>query len=303
MKDCNNRCVETGRLGSRHGDKVGFIIAPGTVTTDKIANRAITPEKLSGDVLSKVFYPLVETTRRDLQTQINSFKTNGIALSDKFGTNSCIGMTQKSLSEAFVWLCGEISKSLGYNILEVQFEVSPHSSADLQTDITVTLVPPVGYIERVCLYINDTLVDTECHAEHYSFITTIFKTSNVKVEFDYFGRRYTKQRVVQMGKNLAESWAYVGSGEVFLDVYKHRENLLSYENFINLQQVTVTNWGDRIILVLDKDIHQEIEAINMSGFEIPFDIDETVLEDQVVYTSKNTYQDGTWPIEIIMNKT
>lgn len=290
----------SGKLIGDPDKKVGWVISNGAITTPKIADRAVTPDKLSGDVVTKMLYPMVENTRINLQHQINAFNAHGVALSNTFGPNPCIGISQKALSEAFRWLCEQVSEVAGKNILDVKFEVNPPVTSSLQADITITLVPPIGKIERIALYIDDVLVDTEHVAENYSFSTTLYKSSNVKVEYDYLGKHYTKQRLVQIGKSDAETWSYTGSGTVFLDVYRHRDCLVSYDDLMSMRQILVGMWGDYIFLVLDNSTGSKVGKITMSGFEIPFDKDTSLLEGYTVYTSKNRYINGTWPIAIGM---
>ena len=290
----------SGKLMGKPDKKLGLVIRDGAITTHTIADRAVTPDKLSGDVVSRVIYPIVENVRRDLQQQISSLNAHGVAVSDSFGPSPCIGISQRALSEAFLWLCEHVSELSGKDILDVKFEVSPSFSSEPQAEVTVTLVPPISKIGRIALFINDEPVDTEPVAENYSFTTTINRTSNVKVEYDYFGKRFIKQKMVRIGDLPVDMWSYAGSGEDYQDVYRHREYLLDYEGLTGIEGITIAKWGDRILIVMDNNIHENVEGITMSGFKIPFDVDTETLEGYAIYTSKKQYIDGTWPIEISM---
>ena len=91
--------------------KLILTIKDGSVTTPKIADRAVTPEKLSNRVKAEVVKPLVDAAKDDLQNQIDSLEVSGIALSQEFGNNPNIGISQKVLTERFLEVIGELGGS------------------------------------------------------------------------------------------------------------------------------------------------------------------------------------------------
>ena len=300
MKRHSENCMGVGKLWGDPDHKVGFVISDGAVTTPKIADRAVTPEKLSADVVNRVFYPMLDKASRELQQQINAINANGVALSNSFGMNPCIGMSQKAISEAFIWLVRTVGELTGKDVLDVKFTVEPAVTSDLIADITVDLIPPFGEVEKVSLYIDGRLVDREIHTDHYTFETTVNQSCSIKVEYDFFGKHFAKQKTVQIGKDSKEGWAYMGSGDIFLDIYKKPEYLKDYQAVDEADKILVGTWGDRIIIIMDESLKQNVESITMSGFDIPFDIDSTTLSGYSVYTSKNKYINGVWPIDIAM---
>ena len=120
-EDINNGSVTTDKIadGAITSDKIGDgevntqDLADGAVTSEKIkdgevktadiADGSITPDKLSDRIVPEVIKPLLEPLKdkdKDLQNQIDSLQISGLALSNKFGDDPHIGISQKTLTGA-----------------------------------------------------------------------------------------------------------------------------------------------------------------------------------------------------------
>ena len=77
-------------LRDKPKQRLALQIAPNAVTADKIAPYAVTPEKLSPRVAQEVVRPLYY----DLQNQIDAAEIGGFAVSNFFGDNQHVGISQ-----------------------------------------------------------------------------------------------------------------------------------------------------------------------------------------------------------------
>lgn len=91
MNNLKEKYVAKGPLIKEAKDKLKFILA----------DKCVTPEKLSERVTTEVIQPLIDAATEDLQNQINSLQISGLALSNKLGYNPYIGISQKRLTEEF----------------------------------------------------------------------------------------------------------------------------------------------------------------------------------------------------------
>ena len=121
-EDINNGSVTTDKIadGAITSGKIGDgevntqDLADGAVTSEKIkdgevktadiADGAITPEKLSDRIVPEVIVPIVKKVddkykgiTDDLQNQIDSLEISGLALSNNFGDDPYIGISQKKI--------------------------------------------------------------------------------------------------------------------------------------------------------------------------------------------------------------
>ena len=101
------------------------------VRTNDISDGAVTPEKLSADILK------ILATYKDLQNQIDSLSINGMAVSTHFGTDTHIGISQKTLTDAFVLLYAMI-----YNLQNVTMVENENGDIVLLLDDTLPQVDP-----------------------------------------------------------------------------------------------------------------------------------------------------------------
>lgn len=94
-KIIKDKHIGEATLSKKPTQGISLVINEGAVTTDKIADKAVTPEKLSDSVKEE----LVDPSIQDLQNQIDSIQTTGIALSGELGDNTHIGIHQQKITE------------------------------------------------------------------------------------------------------------------------------------------------------------------------------------------------------------
>lgn len=96
------------------------------------------------------------------------------------------------------------------------------------------------------------------------------------------------------GGGSTEHVLYIGSGSSYTDAIKSA-NVRDWSNTNKEYLFTVEHEGDKVYVVSDTDTAAEINNITMSLFGFPFN--KSVNGNYTIWTSKNKYKAGTYPIE------
>lgn len=272
-------------------------IRDNAVTTEKINDRAVTPEKLSVRVTNEIIQPAIQTLRdkdRDLQNQIDSLQIHGLAVSNMFGNDSHIGISQNTLTNIIgrIWeVLGEIK---GKNYLDFTLIVNEGTA---QVNIIADCTDAISYFDSIKIYVNDVLVD---EAECVNLLRTVVDidgTSNIKAVGIIIGKTIIKEKTV-----IHETPFFIGSApEDYHDVmtqdnwHKIVGTLEGDYNF------SVKNDNDHIFVIIPISRKEEYRRcrLDMNGFEIPFDVTET--SDLIICKSQNTYVRGDYNLDIDIN--
>jgi hypothetical protein len=99
MSDMKEKYLGESKLSDQPKKKINFILGDKVVTTSKIADKSVTPEKLSKSVKEQLIDPAINAAKADLQNRIDSIQVGGLALSDSFGDSTTIGISQKALTD------------------------------------------------------------------------------------------------------------------------------------------------------------------------------------------------------------
>ena len=131
-----NEHIADGAVDSR-------TLADNAVTTPKIADLAVTPEKLSKRIVPELFEPLLRPLKAkdaDLQNQIDSFNEHGLSVSNWFGNDPHIGVSQKTLTSAFnlLWskmedITGESYRSTSSSLSMTKLSMRPRMQNTLSS--------------------------------------------------------------------------------------------------------------------------------------------------------------------------
>ena len=154
--------------------KLALQIAPNAVTTDKIAPNAVTADKVHPSVIKDLVRPITD----DLQNQIDSLTINGMAVSNEFGGDPHIGVSQKTLTEAFSKVWEKISDFTGESMQGISLTVSPSyyiGEEGCTLHITATSAQANGVFEKITFYLDGVEIEgaTASDVSYFEFDTEI----------------------------------------------------------------------------------------------------------------------------------
>lgn len=321
-EDINNGSVTTDKIadGAITSEKIGDgevntqDLADGAVTSEKIkdgevktpdiADGAITPEKLSDRIVPEVIVPIVKKVddkykgiTDDLQNQIDSLEISGLALSNNFGDDPHIGISQKTLTETLNRVWAKIEDITGESLLGFQMAVTPEyyiGEEGCNIQVTATTVDTVGVFEYIDFYINGQLINHGENVDYMEFDTEITETSVVTCVAKILGIEYQRQAIIT---HYSSFW--LGAGSTYTDVMKN-SNLRPIANGMRGAYNIDVASGQKIIIVLGESLREGFIRADINGVEIAFvETTQTVNGNTYkVLTSENTYQAGTYNIDI-----
>ena len=271
-------------------------IKDGEVKTPDIADGAITPEKLSDRIVPEVIKPLLEPLKdkdNDLQNQIDSLQISGLALSNKFGDDPHIGISQKTLTAAINDIWYKLEEITGETLVGINLTVTPEyyiGEEGCDVNIAAETVTENGIIEYIKLFVNDELV-AEGEDEHeFEFDVHISDTSEIKCLAQVLGVVYERKVTIT---HYSPFW--VGAGSTYSSVMT-TDNLRNIGGNYN---ITFTA-GQNLIIVVEDILRDRFVRADMNGVEIQFTETTQTISGKTykVLTSENTYQSGTYNIDI-----
>ena len=265
--------------------KLALQIAPNAVTADKIAPYAVTPDKLHPDTV-KIWDDIAKGA-----------EMGGVALLQGFGNSIYFGVSQKVLTEALNKIWAKIEDITGESLLGFQMAVTPEyyiGEEGCNIHVTATTVDTVGVFEYIKLYINGQPIKEGENVDYMEFDTEINETSVVMCVAKILGVEYQKQAIIT---HYSSFW--LGAGSTYSDVMKN-SNLRPITNGMRGAYNIDLASGQKIIIVLGKSLREGFIRADINGVEIAFvETTQTVNGNTYkVFTSENTYQAGTYNIDI-----
>ena len=129
--------------GVTHWNSLGYArfetdIPDNSVTTEKIVDEAVTPEKLEASLLN----------------EIRSAGAHGYALATQFGDSDLIGISQKTLTNAINRIWDKIEDITGETLRGISMSVNPEYfiSGSTIVNITANAVEASGLFEHIAFY-------------------------------------------------------------------------------------------------------------------------------------------------------
>ena len=126
------------------------------------------------------------------------------------------------------------------------------------------------------------------------FDTEINETSVVRCVAKILGVEYTEQKVITHYSSL-----WLGAGSTYADVM-NLTRLIPIANGMRGAYNIDVEGGDKIIVVVGEHLREGFIRADINGVEIPFTEEvKTINRNKYsVFTSENTYQAGTYNIDI-----
>lgn len=294
-----NRTIE-GR--SIQDDAIGTEqIKDGSITGDSMCPGALPNGKLADDAVAERNIQNHNVTKDKLSTElinlIYSAGAHGYHLSDQFGDNPEIGVSQNALTRAFNNLWLELEQITGRTILGFTWSINPgYFISETAETIHVAIQPtnPNDILEHVALYADDVLVGEASDVTEFELDIEMDKTTVLKCVAKVLGVPYTRRETV-----IKYSEFYIGGGDSTSDVMtvEHAQQLNG--TMRHAVDVAVPD-GKHIIIVIGESLRSGFIRADMSGMEIPFTEESVTIEGKnyKVLTSQNTYEAGTYNIDI-----
>ena len=256
---------------------------------------------LSEQALSKVAAKAREEVTpdlNDLQNQINSLTDpHGAAISNNFGDNPLIGISQKTITEAFNTVWDKIDEITGGDANSIDMTVTPEyyiGEDGCTVNYSATSTGLSGIFEHIEFLVNGVKVDEADNVEELSGSTQINGTSVITCNAKVMGKVRTVEKTIHNYSSF-----YLGAGTQYSDIM-NVEHVINFDGTVSGRYNVTCAQGDHIYIVMDSGFRSSFSRADMNGFEIPFTETTETVDDKeyVVLESVNTYMAGTYEINI-----
>lgn len=205
--------------------------------------------------------------------------------------------------EAIVSILNTVLEKLeditGEQMRGIQMAVSPtyfvgEDGADVH--ITASSRNSGEKFDQIVFYANDELVVKENNTNYLEFDFHITEDTYIKCEAYLLGRKYTQEKTI-----TKYSAFWMGAGGDYEEVMVEKNLVENLPQDLRVSKdVTVEEDGQYIILVMGSSLSEGFIRADMNGFEIPFETEDITVDNKSykVYKSLNTYQAGTYNIDI-----
>lgn len=233
---------------------------------------------------------------KDLQNQIDGMQMNGLAVSNRFGTDPHIGVSQKTLTEALNKLWNKIGSITGEQLEGFQLQVSPayyigEEGADVHI---VATSADMGQFDHIAIYFNGELAAEAEETDRLEVDATLEGTTVIRCDATILGLDYSEQETV-----VHYSSFWLGAGQSYEEVMDNG-HLIPITNGMRGAYDITCNEGDHIFVIVGEKLREGFIRADIDGFEIPFDETAVTVDENLykVFTSRNIYLAGEYNIDI-----
>lgn len=285
-------------------------IAPGAITHEKLAPECITGDDLDSDIPNGKLANDAVSTRNiqkgavlpekldpELLDLILSAGTHGIAVANEFGDNKLISVSQKKLTDAFVKVWQKLEDITGESLQGITMAVTPdyfigEDGADIH--VTANTVEANGIFEQIRFLINGAEVYSAENVDTLEYDAHIDETSVIKCEAKIMGVWYERQNIITHYNSF-----WLGAGTTYTDIMDVEHCIPITNGMRGAYDVSVAD-GDHLFIVVGGSLAQGFLRADMNSIEIPFTESTVEIDGETykVYTSINTYNAGTYNIDI-----
>ena len=261
--------------------RVPTILTDLCVKTKHIDDEAVTEDKLDEDLLN----------------QIRSAGAHGYALAKEFGDSTLIGVCQKALTKAFDKVYGILEELSGNVYRGISMVVTPSyfiSEEGCDVHITATTVEANGVFEHIAFFVDGELIAEAEDVESFETDAELTETAEVKCVAKIMGIEYERVKVVTHYNSF-----WLGAGASHQDIMDVNHLIPIKNGMRGAYDVNVLD-GQHIIIVLGESLREGFLRADINGVEIPF-VESTVTVNgnrYKVFVSENTYQAGTYNIDV-----
>lgn len=291
MSELKEKYIGESGMLSQPSKKLTLVIADGAVTTDKIGDESVTPEKLSPRIMTEV----IEPTYAELQTQINNINNGN--LTNDFGDREDLAISQVTLTEAINGLWEKIESVTGENLYDISMTIVPNffvSTDGCDINLTAHSVSATNKFDKVTFYMDGVEIGSDYNTQNYTTTAFTDHTVTITCVAKILGKNYTKEQVITYYKAF-----WLGAGTNYRQVMNMEHLIPITENMRGAYDVPC-NAGDHIYIIMGESMLPTFLRADINGFELQFDRNLVTVDDNDYYvlTSVNTYKAGTYNVDI-----
>lgn len=271
--------------------KLTFTIGEGAVTTEKLGDESVTPEKLSPRIMTEV----IEPTYAELQQQINNINNGN--LTEDFGDRTDLAITQNTLTQAINSLWTKIQEITGESLYGVTMTAVPNFFVSTEgCDITLTAHSSSSNLkfDKVVFYVDGEVVGTGNNTTSYT--TTIFTdhTITVRCVATILGVPYPVEKVITYYKAF-----WLGAGTHYSQVMKMEHLIPLTDTMRGAYNVTCAA-NDYIYVIMGESMIDTFLRADINGFELQFNQELVTVDGNQYYVLKsvNQFKAGTYNVDI-----
>lgn len=273
-------------------------IHDGAVTTPKIADKAITTEKIADEAITP------DKLQESLLNEIRSAGAHGYALATQFGDSDLIGISQKTLTDAFNKIWKKLEDITGESMRGIAMVINPSyfiSESSVVVNITANAVEASGLFEHIAFYKivdgTETLIAESTEGETIpTFVceTTIDKTTDIKCVAKILGVEYVETQTITHYNSF-----WLGAGKVYTDVMTMEHLIPITRGMRGMYDVDCAE-ADSIFVILSDVLASRFLRADINGVEIPMNSSAVTVDGKqyVVFKSDNAYHAGTYNVDI-----
>ena|GEM_PF-5158212 len=256
-------------------------LANNAVSTRNIQDGAVKPEKIDPYLLQLIY----------------SGGKHGIAVSNEFGTDEYISVSQKTLTDALNKIWTKLEDITGEPYSGITMTVTPDyfiSEEGCTVHVTAKTTEANGTFEKIQFFINGTLVVEAENKDYFETDIEITETSVLKCVAKVMGVEYTREKLITHYNSF-----WLGAGTTYEDIMNVEHVIPITNGMRGAYNVTCAD-SDNIFVVMSKGLRPGFIRADMNSFEIPFDETTVTINDEEysVFTSRNAYEAGTYNIDI-----
>lgn len=281
------KSIGAGKISKVPNKRLRLTIGDGAVNTKHIADGAITSQKISPDA--------IEYITADVQNQIDSIQIGGWAISQSFGNNEHIGVSQRTLTDAFNRIWNKFEEITGESLQGIRMTVTPDyfiSESECTVHIVADSVGSYGKFEHIVILANGSKVVDAINTNHLEHDMVITDTTEITCVARILGNTYTKSRIVTKYFPF-----FIGSATRWEDVIQEKYTRPFNGSIKGNYDIDVEHTNDRMYIVIPASYNSEFNRADMNGFEIPFRIIDN--NQFIIRESRNIYVKGIYNIDIV----
>lgn len=288
MNTSQQKHIGEALLSKKPEKPLNFMIGDKKVKEKHLDDGAVSVRTIGHDVIPKLVKPITD----NLQHQIDSLNISGMAVSNNFGNNEHIGISQAILTKAINAIWKKLAEITGELTTGIELTVTPdYFISDDECTVHISAEHETHVFEKIAFYADDELLAKAENVKEYSHDATISKTCTIKCVATILGMEYTETKKVTKYFPF-----FIGCGTSWEDMISE-EYAREYKGTIHGNyDIEVENTGDRIYIITPASLEDEFNGAFMNGFEIPFQVVNNT--QYVIRESRNTYTKGIYNIDI-----
>ena len=269
------------------------------VKTKHLDCKSVTPDKLSDDSIA-YFKNAFKKEIDDLQNQIDAYNEHGVFVSNEFGDDPHIGISQKVITQAINKLWQKIEDITGEVIQGINMVVTPTyfiSEDGCDIHVSANTAEANGIFEKIQFFIDGEVIYEDTNTEYVSFDHHL----DTKDTYEYvvmckakiLGVEYTRQQIITRYNEF-----YIGAGSTYTDIMDSAHAKQLNGRMRHNYDVTFED-DDKLIIVMGASLRGGFVRSDLNGMEIQMTEETVTIDDKeyVVLTSE-PWNAGDYNIDI-----